>query len=436
MPVAIPPLEGSAELLDLLDGLVFTGGADLEPAIYRQEAHPESAGFHDGRDRAELELIRGAAPRHARARHLPGHAAAERRPRRRPPPAPRQRHPQGAAGALHVHEVWSTRARAWPRCWAPARAPTPATTRRRTGSATACARAPGQRTARWRRWSCRRPARPGRAVASRGGRGARRPALPRAGRPGHDLPAGGGMSAAAVEGLVIGGDRVAAAEGASFDVTNPATGAAAGERRLGGGRGRRPGGGRRSGRLRGLGGALAGHARPAHAPVRGAGRGARGGAGAARVPKRRHADRRRPRPARHDRGRDPLLRRRGGQVLRPHDPGRARRRGDDVPRADRRRRPDHAVELPAQHRQLEDRPRARRRQHGRAEAGVADAALRPSLRRAGGRGGHPGRGAERRPRAGRDGRKRARRASRGRQDRLHRLDRGGRGHRPARGGRP
>jgi len=32
------------------------------------------------------------------------------------------------------------------------------------------------------------------------------------------------MSAAMVEGLVIGGERVAAAEGASFDVQNPATG--------------------------------------------------------------------------------------------------------------------------------------------------------------------------------------------------------------------
>ena len=104
----------------------------------------------------------------------------------------------------------------------------------------------------------------------------------------------------------------------------------------------------------------------------------------------------------------------------------------DVPRADRRRRPDHALELPAQHRQLEDRPRARRRQHGGAEARVADAALGAALRRAGRRGGHPGRGAERRPRAGRDGRERAGRASRRRQDRLHRVDRGGRRASPAR----
>ena len=40
-------VDGSTELLDLLDGLVFTGGSDLNPALYGQEPHPETAGFHD-----------------------------------------------------------------------------------------------------------------------------------------------------------------------------------------------------------------------------------------------------------------------------------------------------------------------------------------------------------------------------------------------------
>ena len=71
--------------------------------------------------------------------------------------------------------------------------------------------------------------------------------------------------------------------------------------------------------------------------------------------------------------------------------------------------PDHALELPAEHRQLEDRPGARRGQHGRAQAGVADAALGAALRRAGRRGRHPRGRAERRPRAGRH--RRARRSS-------------------------
>ena len=52
----------------------------------------------------------------------------------------------------------------------------------------------------------------------------------------------------------------------------------------------------------------------------------------------------------------------------------------DVPRAARRRRPDRAVELPAQHPSLEARARARVRQHGRAEAGRADAAVGAAAR--------------------------------------------------------
>jgi len=63
LPVVIPPVDGSTELLDLLDGVVFTGGSDLNPSLYGQEPHPASAGFHDGRDRAELALIREAIRR-------------------------------------------------------------------------------------------------------------------------------------------------------------------------------------------------------------------------------------------------------------------------------------------------------------------------------------------------------------------------------------
>ena len=51
-----------------------------------------------------------------------------------------------------------------------------------------------------------------------------------------------------------------------------------------------------------------------------------------------------------------------------------RRRGVHRARAARRRRADRAVELPARDRRLEARPGARGRQHGRAQAGRADAA--------------------------------------------------------------
>jgi putative glutamine amidotransferase len=63
LPVVVPPVEGSAELLELLDGLVFTGGSDLDPSLYGQRPHPETTGVHRHRDRAELDLMRGALRR-------------------------------------------------------------------------------------------------------------------------------------------------------------------------------------------------------------------------------------------------------------------------------------------------------------------------------------------------------------------------------------
>ena len=119
----------------------------------------------------------------------------------------------------------------------------------------------------------------------------------------------------------------------------------------------------------------------------------------------------------------PLLRRRGRQALRRDDPGRRRRR-PDLPRAARRRRPDRALELPAQHRELEARPGARLRQHGRAEARRAHAALGAAARRARARGRDPGGRRQRARRPGLGRRAAAGRASRRREDRLHRLDRG------------
>ena len=101
-------------------------------------------------------------------------------------------------------------------------------------------------------------------------------------------------------------------------------------------------------------------------------------------------------------------------------PGRARD-------AARRRRPDHPVELPAADARLEDRAGPRRRQHGRPQARLHDAAVRAALRR----GLPPGRPAARR----RQHRPGARRDRDGaghppgrRQGRVHRLDR----DRPAR----
>ena len=92
------------------------------------------------------------------------------------------------------------------------------------------------------------------------------------------------------------------------------------------------------------------------------------------------------------------------------------------PRADRRRRDDHPVELPAPHRLPQGLGGARRRKHGRPEGAGAGSAHEPRARPPGARGRHPAGRLQRRPRARRGGRGRARRAPRREQDRLHRLD--------------
>jgi putative glutamine amidotransferase len=60
----VPPDEdGVEETLDALDGLLFSGGNDLEPASYGAEAHPETSGTKPARDRGELAILEGALAR-------------------------------------------------------------------------------------------------------------------------------------------------------------------------------------------------------------------------------------------------------------------------------------------------------------------------------------------------------------------------------------
>jgi putative glutamine amidotransferase len=54
---------GVDEILDAVDGLVFSGGSDLDPDLYAQEPHPETTGIVPLRDSAELALLRGALGR-------------------------------------------------------------------------------------------------------------------------------------------------------------------------------------------------------------------------------------------------------------------------------------------------------------------------------------------------------------------------------------
>ena len=63
-PLLVPPSEqGIEETLDALDGLLLSGGADLDPDSYGAEPHPATNNVRPQRDRAELALLEAALAR-------------------------------------------------------------------------------------------------------------------------------------------------------------------------------------------------------------------------------------------------------------------------------------------------------------------------------------------------------------------------------------
>jgi putative glutamine amidotransferase len=63
-PLLVPPSDDAIdETLDALDGIIFSGGSDLDPSTYGAEPHPETDGIRSERDRAELALLRAALDR-------------------------------------------------------------------------------------------------------------------------------------------------------------------------------------------------------------------------------------------------------------------------------------------------------------------------------------------------------------------------------------
>ena len=60
----VPPSEdGIDETLDALDGVLFSGGSDLDPAAYGHDPHPETTNVRPDRDRGELALLNAALER-------------------------------------------------------------------------------------------------------------------------------------------------------------------------------------------------------------------------------------------------------------------------------------------------------------------------------------------------------------------------------------
>lgn len=62
-PVLIPPGAAVEETLNIVDGLVFSGGSDLDPELYGESPHSETAGVVRERDDFEVSLMRAALER-------------------------------------------------------------------------------------------------------------------------------------------------------------------------------------------------------------------------------------------------------------------------------------------------------------------------------------------------------------------------------------
>ena len=60
IPVLLPPLPGVAAAADRLDGVLLTGGGDIDPGTYGAQPHPRTSRVSAPRDAAELDLLHAA----------------------------------------------------------------------------------------------------------------------------------------------------------------------------------------------------------------------------------------------------------------------------------------------------------------------------------------------------------------------------------------
>jgi len=63
VPLLVPPGAAVEETLDAVDGLIFSGGSDLDPDLYGADAHDETGGIVRERDEFELALMQAALAR-------------------------------------------------------------------------------------------------------------------------------------------------------------------------------------------------------------------------------------------------------------------------------------------------------------------------------------------------------------------------------------
>ncbi len=60
VPVLLPPVPGVEAAVSRIDGLIISGGPDVEPGRYGEEPGPRTTVVRPGRDEAELALFRAA----------------------------------------------------------------------------------------------------------------------------------------------------------------------------------------------------------------------------------------------------------------------------------------------------------------------------------------------------------------------------------------
>ena len=65
VPLIIPPQQDNIEeILSVVDGLLLSGGGDIDPQIYRDDTvHEKTYGIHEGRDSLEMALTKAAIER-------------------------------------------------------------------------------------------------------------------------------------------------------------------------------------------------------------------------------------------------------------------------------------------------------------------------------------------------------------------------------------
>ena len=157
VPLLVPPGAATRRRSMRSTGLIFSGGSDLDPELYGEEAHPETDGVVRERDDFELGLMHAAL-----ARDLPLLAICRGSQvlnvalggdlEQHVPDRVGARTSQADAGRVRRPRCRGARGTSSRRSSATARREVASSPGLRRARRRACAKPPAHRTARWRRW--------------------------------------------------------------------------------------------------------------------------------------------------------------------------------------------------------------------------------------------------------------------------------------------